>query len=85
MSFVENPTKTTIEAIVDHGILRPTKPLDLNDGIIVEVTITTKEKFIQDKNPARLLSEIASLPIEGDGTPFSARDHDKILYPETSR
>lgn len=72
----------TIEAVYERGVLRLKEPVALADGTIVEVTIRTSEPSVGDKTPAEILSTIASLPVEGDGQPFSGRDHDKILYGE---
>lgn len=73
---------TTVEAVYEHGVLRLKEPVALADGTIVEVTITTSESSGENKTPAEILSAIAALPVEGDGQPFSGRDHDKILYGE---
>ena len=73
---------TTIDAIYERGVLRLKEPLALADGAIVEVTITASVPSGESKTPAEILSAIASLPVEGDGQPFSGRDHDKILYGE---
>ncbi|MEK6407186.1 MAG: antitoxin family protein [Acidobacteriota bacterium] len=73
---------TTIEAVYERGVLRLKEPVALADGTIVEVTIRTAEPSGENKTPAEILSAIASLPVEGDGQPFSGRDHDKILYGE---
>lgn len=73
---------TTVEAVYEHGVLRLKEPVALADGTIVEVTITTGESSGENKTPAEILSAIAALPVEGDGQPFSGRDHDKILYGE---
>jgi len=74
---------TTIEAVYERGVLRLKEPVALADGTIVEVTITTSEP--PGETPAEILSAIASLPVEGDGQPFSGRDHDKILYGEKNK
>jgi len=71
---------TTIEAVYERGVLRLKEPVALADGTTVEVTITTSEPA--SKTPAEILSAIASLPVEGNGQPFSGRDHDRILYGE---
>lgn len=73
---------TTIEAVYERGVLRLKEPVALADGTIVEVTITTNEPPPGNKTPAEILAAIASLPVEGEGAPFSGRDHDKILYGE---
>ena len=69
---------TTIEAVYERGVLRLKEPVAIEDGTIVEVTITTSESSGENKTPAEILSAIASLPVEGDGQSFSGRDHDKI-------
>jgi predicted DNA-binding antitoxin AbrB/MazE fold protein len=69
---------TTIEAVYERGVLRLKEPVALADGTVVEVTITTSEP--PGETPAEILSAIASLPVEGNGQPFSGRDHAKILY-----
>ena len=71
---------TTIEAVYERGVLRLKEPVAIEDGTIVEVTITTSEP--SGETPAEILSAIASLPVEGNGQPFSGRDHDTILYGE---
>ena len=76
------PMTRTIEAIYERGVLRLKEPVALADGTIVEVTITTSDPSGEHKTPAEILSAIASLPVEGDGQPFSGRDHDQILYGE---
>ena len=72
----------TIEAVYEQGVLRLKEPVALADGTTVEVTITTNEPI--GETPAEILAAIATLPVEGDGQPFSRRDHDKILYGETT-
>jgi predicted DNA-binding antitoxin AbrB/MazE fold protein len=72
----------TIEAVYERGVLRLKEPVALADGTIVEVTIRTAEPSAENKTPAEILSAIASLPVEGDGQPFSGRDLDKIIYGE---
>ena len=71
---------TTIQAVYERGVLRLKEPIGLADGTTVEVTITTSEPC--GETPADILSAIASLPIEGDGSEFSGRYHDKVLYGE---
>ena len=71
---------TTIKAVYERGVLRLKEPVAIEDGTIVEVTITTSEP--SGETPAEILSAIASLPVEGNGQPFSGRDHDTILYGE---
>jgi predicted DNA-binding antitoxin AbrB/MazE fold protein len=80
---------TKIEAIYEHGVLRPRRPLPLEDGTQVDVLILSEDKrktvkkprAPQDKRtPAQIMTEIAALPMESGGKEFSGRDHDRILY-----
>lgn len=71
---------TTIQAVYERGVLRLKEPIELADGTTVEVTITSSKPGCE--TPAEILSAIASLPIDGDGSEFSGRDHDKVLYGE---
>lgn len=75
----------TIQAIYEGGVLRLKEPVELADGTIVEVTINTNDPCADEATPAVIVSAIASLPVEGDGQPFSGRDHDKILYGEKTK
>ena len=70
-----------IEAIYEHGIIRPVKPLELPEGSRLDVIIIIHEKLRTNGNAASILAEIAALPLEGDSDAFSGREHDSILYP----
>jgi predicted DNA-binding antitoxin AbrB/MazE fold protein len=70
---------TTIEAVYEHGILRPLTPLSLREGQRVQVQLT-QEDVAEVVSPAAILAEIAALPPEGECDPSSSRDHDRILY-----
>lgn len=69
----------TIEAIYENGVFRPTQPLELKEGDVVEIIVVPK-----DQSPGRkafeIVSQIAALPMEEGGIEFSGVDHDKILY-----
>ncbi len=80
---------TKVEAIYEHGVLRPRQPLPLEDGTQVDVLVLSedtpqaveKPRAPQDKRtPAQIMAEIAALPIEGLTDEFSGADHDKVLY-----
>jgi predicted DNA-binding antitoxin AbrB/MazE fold protein len=71
-----------IEAIYEHGIIRPVKPLELPEGSRLDVIIIIHEKLRTNGNAASILAEIAALPLEGDSDAFSGREHDSILYPK---
>ena len=69
-----------IEAVYEQGTLRLMEPISLAEGARVEVIVITGEPPPKDMMPAKILAEIAALPLEAGGGEFSARDHDKILY-----
>lgn len=71
-----------IEAIYEHGIIRPVKPLELPEGSRLDVIVITHDKPRTNGNAARILAEIAALPLEGASDDFSGREHDSILYPK---
>ena len=66
---------TTIQAVFENGVFRPLAPLSLPEGQQVQVVIAAEE--IRAENAASILAEIASMPVEGGGDPFTSRDHDK--------
>jgi predicted DNA-binding antitoxin AbrB/MazE fold protein len=67
-----------VQAIYEHGTLRLVEPVDLEEGVQVEVTISI-ETPEPDRLPSEILAEIAALPMEGNGD-ISGRDHDRVLY-----
>jgi predicted DNA-binding antitoxin AbrB/MazE fold protein len=69
------------EAIYEQGVLKLTQPIPLAEGTRVEVTIATPVST--HPSPSQILAEIAALPLEGDRSNFSGRDHDQVLYPPT--
>ena len=71
-----------IEAIYEHGMIRPLQPLELPEGARLDVIVITHDEVETNGNAAEILAEIAALPIEGDNDSFSGRDHDSILYPK---
>ena len=68
-------------AIYEHGLLKPTVPISLDEGSQVEVIIISKSATPDRRTPAEILAEIAALPTAG-GDPCTGRDHDKVLYGE---
>jgi len=71
----------TIEAIYEDGVFKPTRPVSLVEGTHVRVMLEQELQAPDPQRAARLLAEIAALPMQGPGG-FSGRDHDKILYGE---
>lgn len=71
---------TRFTAVVEHGLLRPTEPISLQDGETVEVVLIHPDNGRPSGDPAKILGEIAATPMEPGGLEFSGRDHDRILY-----
>jgi len=71
-----------VEAIYEHGHLRPLEPLQLPEGTRLRVILLTRDETGARRTPAETLSEIARLPLEGAAGPFSGEDHDSVLYPQ---
>jgi predicted DNA-binding antitoxin AbrB/MazE fold protein len=70
---------TTFQAVFENGVLRPLAPLNLAEGQTVQVLIAASE-MAAPQNVASILAEIAALPVEGGGDPWTSRDHDQVLY-----
>jgi predicted DNA-binding antitoxin AbrB/MazE fold protein len=68
----------TIEVIYEGGVLRPLKPLLLEEGSRVAVVIIDESE--RGASLEERLDRIASMPIQGNSDPFSGEDHDRILY-----
>jgi len=71
---------TRIEAIFENGVFRPTEPVTIAEGERVQIVIASAEDPIEHGSPARMLAEIAALPLESTGDETTARDHDRFLY-----
>ena len=71
-----------IEAVYEHGMIRPLQPLELPEGARLDVIVVTHEHPKSNGNAAEMLAEIAALPLEGSDDSFAGSEHDSILYPE---
>jgi predicted DNA-binding antitoxin AbrB/MazE fold protein len=74
---------TSITAVFEAGLLRPTTPLDLAEGTRVELIVISDGRNGQQSghSAASILAEIAALPTSG-GDPRTSQDNDKVLYGE---
>jgi predicted DNA-binding antitoxin AbrB/MazE fold protein len=74
---------TSITAVFEAGLLRPTTPLVLAEGTRVELIIISDERNGKQagRTAASILAEIAALPTAG-GDPRTSQDHDQVLYGE---
>ena len=70
-----------IEAIYEQGMIRPLQPLELPEGSRLDLIVITHEQPETNGNAAKILAEIAALPLEGSTDEFSGGEHDSILYP----
>jgi predicted DNA-binding antitoxin AbrB/MazE fold protein len=70
-----------IEAVYEHGMIRPLQPLELAEGTRLDLIVVTHEQPKANGKTAEILAEIAALPLEGSTDDFFGQDHDTILYP----
>lgn len=71
-----------IEAIYERGIIRPLQPLELPEGARLDLIVITHEQDTSNGDAAKILAEIAALPLEGPSDDFAGSEHDSILYPK---
>lgn len=71
-----------IEAVYEQGMIRPLQPLELPEGARLDLIVITHEQPETNGKAAKILAEIAALPLEGSSDPFAGREHDSILYPK---
>lgn len=76
------PMTKEIEAVYEHGIIRPLQPLELPEGARLDLIVITHEQPKANGNAAEILAEIAALPLEGAIDELTSREHDSILYPK---
>ena len=74
-----------IEAVYEHGMIRPLQPLELPEGARLDVIVITHEQPKTNGSAAEILAEIAALPLEGPTDAFAGREHDSILYPKNKK
>jgi predicted DNA-binding antitoxin AbrB/MazE fold protein len=74
---------TSITAVYEGGLLRPTTPLTLAEGTHVQLMILRDETDPSQggRAAANTLAEIAGLSA-ATGDPRTSQDHDQILYGE---
>jgi predicted DNA-binding antitoxin AbrB/MazE fold protein len=71
-----------IEAVYEQGMIRPLQPLELPEGARLDLIVITHEQTETNGKAAKILAEIAALPLEGSSDTFAGREHDSILYPK---
>lgn len=77
---------SAVTAVFQHGLLRPTSPLDLTEGETVRLMIlpSLAPATSAPGHAAAVMAAIAALPME-PGPVFDGRDHDRILADEAKR
>jgi predicted DNA-binding antitoxin AbrB/MazE fold protein len=71
-----------IEAVYEHGMIRPLQPLELPEGARLDLIVITHEQPKTNGNAAAVLAEIAAMPLEGATDAFAGSEHDSSLYPK---
>jgi len=66
-------------AVVDHGLLRPTVPVELEEGATVEVVVVSQAAEPIAANPAEVLANLAKLAMTR-GDPATGTEHDRVIY-----
>ena len=79
-----------IDAIYEHGILKPLEPLNLTENQRVRVSVSTEVALDADivARQRQAMEELDAimdtLPDNSPDDGFSAADHDKLLYGDPS-
>ena len=60
-------------------MIRPLQPLELPEGARLDLIVSTHEQTESNGKAAKILAEIAALPLEGSSDTFASREHDSIL------
>ena len=71
-----------IEAVYEQGVIRPLQPLELPEGARLDLILITHEHQESNGTAAKIVAEIAALPLEGSTDNFAGREHDSVLYPK---
>ncbi len=71
---------TKIEAIFENGVFRPVHPVQIDEGVHVELMVDDAVMTAVAQPILPVLAEIAALPLEGPDDGFSGADHDRVLY-----
>jgi predicted DNA-binding antitoxin AbrB/MazE fold protein len=73
---------TTIHAVYENGVFRPTRAISLSEGTQVEVLIPQSRASRDAKAVAKRLAAIAAGASRNGQPDFTSRDHDRYLYGE---
>ena len=54
---------TRIDAIYEHGVFRPTEPVEMPEGERVQIVVLIPDEVALSPSPASVLAEIAAFPL----------------------
>jgi predicted DNA-binding antitoxin AbrB/MazE fold protein len=80
----------SIQAIFEHGVLRPLQPIQLNEDEVVSLVITRPYENGSNADDARankqresilqFVEKVESLPSNSPSDGMTNRDHDRLIY-----
>ena len=73
-----------IRAIYENGVIRLLEAVALDEGETLDVVLLSRRNEARP-DAARILADIARLPLEGAQDEFSGAEHDRVLYPTGER
>ncbi|NLF07196.1 MAG: antitoxin family protein [Pirellulaceae bacterium] len=75
---------TTVDAVYEGGVFRPTRLVALTEGTHVEVVIPTAVPPCEPKAVAERLARIAGKACQTGQSESTSSNHDQFLYGENS-
>ena len=77
----------TLKAIYSNGVFKPAEPVSLAEGTEVEVVVSeaSRQSSKRVAGLADFFKQVAQTPAPTQSTPFSNRDHDRVLYDRKSK
>lgn len=76
---------TTVSAVYQGGVIRPSVPLPFADGTQVQVTVAAIPTDLPAPDPqqaAALIADMVARHAKPGPVEYTARDHDRYLYGE---
>ena len=73
-----------VEAIYEHGVLRPLQPVELSEGEKVTLSLIRLCESPPGERAHEVLSRIAAFANPKEGDRFSGKDHNDVHYGEES-
>ena len=76
---------TTIQAVYEGGVFRPTRQVALVEGTHVDVLIPAVAMSRDPKAVAARLAKVADKVVRSNRSESTSRDHDQFLYGEKTQ